>query len=391
VIAEDSVIVNAAEGLGVTLRFVANDATAIVGEGQQMTLDDDAINAIDNGGDPYRHRDPINIAALASDHFGTMALSRSFSAETGGGNSSLGSAVLEVTSPKNGATVSSDTITIEGRAAARVSFIRVNGYDTRVRDNHTFSQELTLPNKDEIELAIEARDSQGLILAQETRTVKRSLSLLPPPTITAPVGSGGTFETNTDVKITGTAPTNTVSIMVNDYRLQLYKAGDPTWSYIASKSLGNLVEGSNVISVRAIDSAGHESSPTTITITLLPAGQTPSSIPTASSSSAAPLPNNAPLKPGSLTVTGPSSANPFETASGDLLLEGKTSTDTNAVYVNDYKLSLYTPGKNFWNYIANTTYATLKPGRNTYHIVSRDSTGNILDAVDYVIIYSPAR
>jgi hypothetical protein len=91
------------------------------------------------------------------------------------------------------------------------------------------------------------------------------------------------------------------------------------------------------------------------------------------------------------TVTGPSSANPFETASGDLLLEGKTSTDTNAVYVNDYKLSLYTPGKNFWNYIANTTYATLKPGRNTYHIVSRDSTGNILDAVDYVIIYSPAR
>jgi hypothetical protein len=203
--------------------------------------------------------------------------------------------------------------------------------------------------------------------------------------VSKPVGSGGTFTTNQEeVTISGGAPANTNGIMVNDYALQLFKPGSRTWTYVASLALGNMKQGENRYEIRALDATGAKSNPVVITIVFKPDSQT-SSI---ASSDASSLPSNNALMPGSLTVTAPG-ISPYETIQDDILIEGKTPAVTDSVFVNGYKLSLYTPGKDFWNYYAATKYGTLRPGRNTYTVVTRNKEGKILDSMQYVITYTP--
>ena len=72
----------------------------------------------------------------------------------------------------------------------------------------------------------------------------------------------------------------------------------------------------------------------------------------------------------------------------EFLIEGSVPSGTASVWVNDYKLQLYTAGKTFFNYIASTGLNTLKRGSNTYEIIIRDTEGKILDRVTYTIILS---
>ncbi len=53
--------------------------------------------------------------------------------------------------------------------------------------------------------------------------------------------------------IVGATSSQTASIWVNDYRLQLYKAGKTTWNYIASVAFANMKKGRNVYVITARD------------------------------------------------------------------------------------------------------------------------------------------
>lgn len=67
--------------------------------------------------------------------------------------------------------------------------------------------------------------------------------------------------------IEGTTPASTSKILVNDYPLSKYKAGETKWSYIAAVSLGNLKKGDNKFTVKALDTAGTELGSKAFTIT----------------------------------------------------------------------------------------------------------------------------
>jgi len=67
--------------------------------------------------------------------------------------------------------------------------------------------------------------------------------------------------------IEGTTPANTAKILVNDFPLSKYKAGETKWSYIAAVSLGNLKKGDNNFVVKAVDADDKELGSKTFTIT----------------------------------------------------------------------------------------------------------------------------
>jgi hypothetical protein len=174
--------------------------------------------------------------------------------------------------------------------------------------------------------------------------------------------------------------------MVNDYKLQLFDPAKGTFSYLASQRLGNMKTGENIYDVYALDAGGAKSTPARITIFIGPADAMPvqpsSSAPVSSSG---PLPTNTPLLPGSLSVIAPTAGTTHTETGTGFLLEGLTSGKTATMWVNDYKLQLYRPGKTTWNYIASVEFANLKRGMNTYVIVARDSDNKILDKMTYTV------
>ncbi len=59
------------------------------------------------------------------------------------------------------------------------------------------------------------------------------------------------------------------------------------------------------------------------------------------------------------------------------------------MWVNDYSLRLFKPGKTTWNYIASPDLKNMKVGKNTYVITSRNAKGEVLDKMTYEIEYRP--
>lgn len=389
------ILVAESSGLGIDITLTLPDAPKkqiTIGEGQMLTLDENARMQIAAGKDPYDFRDAItreatdpfvltSIAAFAA--IDGVVLPSDDSSSSASDDSTEH---LTVNSPLDETIVAGSTVIVSGRVGPRVQTVKVNGYDIPVKVDRTFSQEIALPSDTSVTLAIQAQNAEGLTLSEISRTVKRNKPALGVPVISKPVASGATFTTSdAEVKISGTVPANTTGVMVNDYRLQLFKPGDRSWQYIASIALGNMRQGENIYSVRLVDEDGNRSGAVSIKIISESAGSVGTGSTTVSSASSLPIVNNTPLTPGILSVTAPSSGGSFETSEVEILIEGKTSVSTYAVYVNDYQLKLFTPGKNFWNYIASVEYGTLKKGQNLYHIVARNDKGEILDAIDYTI------
>ncbi len=189
----------------------------------------------------------------------------------------------------------------------------------------------------------------------------------------------------------GTAPDGAAGIQVNDYKLQLFKRGDKTWKYLAAVEFKNLQYGENKFDAFALSEDGSKSDAVTLTVVVEQPGT--SSAPAASSGSnvvSTPILNNDPLEPGTLTITGPSTGEPFAASgTGELLIEGKSPRGASTLWVNDYQLRLFEPKKGFWNYIASTKLGTLKRGANTYVIVARNDKGEVIDRVTYIINFQP--
>lgn len=389
---EGRLMIFSADGQGVAVTLKGRDEPVYIGEGQQFELPTGEM-----GSDPYVYRsaiEPLAVQRPFIEKSRTMFSQPTAPTTNSGTTTNDVSEPLTLTAPTNGITVTTATVKVEGSVGPTVQRVRVNGYEATINANRTFSQELSLQNDASTTLLVEAFDARGLSLAQESVTVFKGSTAVGVPSITSPASAGQIYRTQkTEISISGTVPAGTAGVIVNDYRLQLFRSGDTTWSYLASTALGNLHDGSNVFIVVALDAAGNRSAPVQITVNL-EAGTEGVIGGTAASSTASvvqenDLPTNDPLMPGSIAITSPQVGASFTATGSEFLLEGTTPKETASVWVNGYKLQLYKAGVTTWNYIAKTEYNTLKPGTNVYKIVARNKDNQILDIFNYTVTYNP--
>lgn len=381
------------QGVGVTVNAGTNPVL-IVGEGQYFLLDGNAKSAIAQGADPYEFRDPVTSQLLRDDFLTSSYTLFSTNAAApvvvGGASSSLGAnEPLVVTSPENRAEIDAKTVKVAGRAGTLVAQLMVNGQPVSMAKDGTFSVDVSLGKEPTVVITVEAQDAQGIPLSKIERTVLNVFEVsVEPLRFKSPVGSGETLRTSQSVvEITGEAPAGTNGVVINEYRLQLYKPGSKTWSYLANAAYDNLKVGENIFTAYAVDADGNKSPSRSITIVYEPAGSgTGTSAPV---SSEPPLKQNAPLTPGVLVVDKPAGGTSADTSEKEVVIEGRTSGDTSSISINGYTLSLYVAGKTTWNYIASTDLSTMKRGKNVYRVVARNKDGEILDILEYTINFKP--
>lgn len=392
-----------ASGVGaeVTVK-VDGSPTLVVGEGQYFSMEGNAKSAMEQGADPYDYRDPVTSQLLKDDFltssFIIMSTPDAPAPSTGSGVTmpdTPDGSPLTVTSPENRSEINAKTVTVAGRVGGRITQLLINGKTVAIKPDLSFSADLSLGKEPTFTISIEAQDAQGITISRVERTVTNVYKVVvEPPRIKSPAGSGETITvSNPVVEVTGEAPPGTAAIWVNEYRLQLFKLGDKTWSYLANAQYGNLVVGENRFNVVAVDSEGNRSVQRSITVIYEPVGETPvssgSTVSSATTSSEPPIKQNPPLQPGTLNIEQPSAGTSAETSEAELSIVGRTSADTYSISVNGYTLSLYQPGSLSWKYIASVELTTMKRGRNVYRIVSRNQKGEILDVLEYVITFTP--
>lgn len=181
-------------------------------------------------------------------------------------------------------------------------------------------------------------------------TVSYQQTVLPPPVITTDGGNGpgeDFFTTEPEWTITGSTVTQTENIEVNGATdLVEFTAGDTAWQYLVT-----LVEGPNVIEVRAVDAQGVASDPATVTITL----------------------DN--LSPDSPTITTDGGNGPgvdFFTTATEILLEGTVDADAVDLRVNGGSEGVnFTPGDTTWS-----VTVPIADGPNTFAVDAADEFGN---------------
>lgn len=164
--------------------------------------------------------------------------------------------------------------------------------------------------------------------------------------ITAP-NNGESFKTSeTQFDIAGVVPANTVKVLVNDYKLSKFEAGQTAWTYKAYKSLGSLEIGrKNTYTVEAYDADEKLLGTASITIDVESEGAPIFTIPTSRSS--------------------------YQTTLDELVIGGVVGKWVQIMYVNDQKLLNYIPGSEKWSHTV-----VLKPGVNTFRVYGKTSTGN---------------
>jgi hypothetical protein len=402
-----SIVVYSADGIGVTVETKGGVVPLIVGEGQKFTMPPNATKET-NLYDFRSALDPLAVKAPLVEEARRILVSgikddgsEDNSEDVDDSENPIGE-VLAVLSPKEDETTALSTVTVSGRVGETVDRVRINGYSTTVEDG-TYSQELALPNSDEVNITVLALGKNGETLKEIHRKITRDRTPPKSPSILLPASAGQIYRTNEErLEISGEAPAGTVGIQVNDYRLQLFESGNKTWSYLASTKINNYHPGTNVFKVFAINKGGYKSDPAEITILLEngPVGivnpdeesaEEPNIVEGTSSSASSvvtQLPNNDPLKPGSVTVIAPTNGETYETAEVSFLIEGNTSADTHSFWINGYRLRLYEPGKITWNYIADINMNTLHRGTNTYLIEARDSNNMLLDRKTYTVEFT---
>lgn len=400
-----SLSVFSADGLGLEVTVAGSDQKVIIGEGQQFTLPVGGEKEIDL----YALRNPLDPNQLQSEF---VEQSRAVHANrkvpdeivvTGDDPDvpELDTA-LTVLLPEDDSVVQGSTVEVSGRIGSSIDKVRINGYLSNIdKDTGTFKQELALADEDEVRITVEAVDEKGVVVAESQRTVKRNRKPPEAPVISRPAQAGEVYRTNSpEIEISGTAPDGAIGIIVNDYRLQLFKPGNPDWSYLANVDFGNFFAGENTFEVVAINRGGYRSEAAVLTVILgegtegIVTDDTENEEGETADSSRPTTPdeadqkNNLPLMPGSVEIFAPTRGEPYETSELEFLIEGNVPPEASSVWVNGYKLQLFEQGKGFFNYIASAELNTLKRGRNVYDIVVRSEEGYILDSVKYVVNFT---
>lgn len=386
VVSGTAIAVFTTEGPGVAVAFDGESFT--ISEGQQWTVP--ASGSI--GEDVYETRAPLDLIASTS---AFVAESRRRMRGQGSAGSVRSAEILTVNVPKNGSVAATGLVTVDGTVGAGVTAVLVNGQPTLLDPQKgTFTQQIAVPEgATTFDLTITALDASRNVLADTRRSVTiPAAAPLEAPTITIPAKSGDTYRTQqVELILRGGAPRGAVGIVVNEYRLQLFTPTKGEWSYVASIALKNMAPGSNVYEVYAIDAAGRKSPSARLTIIQGGEGAegvVSSAAPTSVSSAGEPS-TNAPLLPGTLAVVAPTAGTSHTATGTGFLLEGTTSAQTASIWVNDYQLQLYRPGKTSWNYIVDVALNNLRKGKNVYAITARNAAGEVLDRMTYVVEFTP--
>lgn len=133
------------------------------------------------------------------------------------------------------------------------------------------------------ETAIE--DEETTVEGEEEEEVKEEVSSVIAPLLTAvanatgPNAQGYYSSSNSVVIISGTA-SGAEKIMVNDFVLQKFKAGDTKWSYYANADYGFMAEGENIYNIYAVDKDGKKSKPLTVKVVYKKQAAAPAPTPT---------------------------------------------------------------------------------------------------------------
>jgi len=176
--------------------------------------------------------------------------------------------------------------------------------------------------------------------------------------ITAPNDGKSFTTTETEFEITGIVPEGTSKIVVNDYPLSLFKAGDTTFKYRAYTSIGNLKIGEkNVYEVSAYDENDKKLGEASITIDVQ------------SGASAAPV------------ITIPNSTGSYATTLDTIVIGGTVGKWVTHMYVNDKEIKNYIPGSEKWSATVN-----LVSGENTF-VVNAEKDGESVGKATIKITY----
>ncbi|MFH1671065.1 MAG: cadherin-like beta sandwich domain-containing protein [Patescibacteria group bacterium] len=401
IVSPSSIVVFAADGLGVSIWLTGMEDPIVIGEGQQLSVPQQSVIT----GDPYRYRKPLDPLVMrptfVEESRSSYAKHRSVQELSSPEPTAPTNEIIVVTEPQDGMQVQTSTVRVEGKVGTQVSSVRINGYIVAIDEaQSTFAQDMALPDSNDVSIVIEALAADGTVQEEVRRTIHRDRKPPEPPIITSPASSGQTYLTSREtIEIKGKTKKDIVGVEVNDYRLQLFNPGDDTWTYLANVKLDNFKPGENVYKVIAINKGGYKSEPAFITIVLgegeegviaevsYDEGEENTDLSEITTSDV--LPSNVPMLPGTLKVVSPTEGAFHKATDTSLLIEGAASDKTHSVWVNDYRLQLYEPGKTFWNYIADTKLFTMRRGTNIYHIVARDSEGKILDEMEYTILLDP--
>ena len=184
----------------------------------------------------------------------------------------------------------------------------------------------------------ETDESEDLEASDETATPATSSA--GGVKIIAPNNGENLQTSETHFEIKGVVPTNTAKVVVNDYTLQAYEAGDTSWTYRASSTFKNLKIGKkNTYTAKAYDKDDELIGSASITIDV------------ESGASAAPK------------ITMPTNTGSYSTTLDEIVIGGTVGKWAQKIYVNDLKLPNYIPGSTKWRYTAK-----LKSGKNTFRV-----------------------
>lgn len=87
------------------------------------------------------------------------------------------------------------------------------------------------------------------------------------------------------------------------------------------------------------------------------------------------------------TVTAPAkTGETYKTNAEEVILRGTSPQAAAAIYVNNYKLQLFSPEKGTWSYLASLRLGNMKAGTNTYDVVAEDAEGKRSPAASITIV-----
>ncbi len=160
--------------------------------------------------------------------------------------------------------------------------------------------------------------------------------------ITSPNNGDNLVTSETSFEIKGEVPDTTAKVLVNDYQLQGFTAGDTAYKYNANSTLDTLKIGElNTYTVKAYDAEGELIGTAIMTI----------DVESGSNGSGDP------------TFTMPISTGTYNTTLNQLVIGGAIGKWVEMVYLNGSKLNEYIPGSEEWK-----TTVTLVPGENIFNV-----------------------
>lgn len=178
--------------------------------------------------------------------------------------------------------------------------------------------------------------------------------------ITSPNNGDNLVTSETSFQIKGDVPSTAARVLVNDYKLQGFTAGDTTYTYNANSTLGTLEIGElNTYTVKAYDEDDELIGTASMTIDV-ESGANGSGDP---------------------TITIPTSTGTYQTTLNQLVIGGAIGKWVEMVYVDGSKLNDYIPGSEEWK-----TTITLVPGENTFSIYGEkdgENTATVSITIDY--------